>query len=96
MNFQVWPQPAPWNAFTYSLIDANTPAVDEGYNLEWMVTNRQTNENVGIRIMQSDLILTVPNPIDQYYYYFGVMFRPKEVTLENPDISSWDGWLIKF
>jgi len=46
--------------------------------------------------MQSDLILTVPNPIDQYIYYFGVLFRPKQASAENPEVKSWDGWLIKF
>ena len=51
VTFEKWKQPAPWNRFSYGLIDANTPKVDEGYNLDWNITNRQTNENIGIRIM---------------------------------------------
>jgi len=46
--------------------------------------------------MQSDLVLSVPEPVDQNIYYFGVMFRPKQVSEENPDVNAWDGWLLKF
>jgi len=24
------------------------------------------------------------------------MFRPKQASDENPEVESWDGWLIKF
>lgn len=47
-------------------------------------------------MIDTNLILKVPNPQNGCVYYFGILFRPKYASEYNPEITSWDGMLLSF